>query len=130
MITWKDNEGLPVPTFHCECGEITEGFTICLKCNPQNYEVIGLPEDLERFKRMSKEKHNDAFMMIENLPESVGNMEFPFNRIKEENEILKDRSISVLYKEIWNEAIEAAAKEIEDSDDGKFQASKIRELKK
>jgi hypothetical protein len=27
--------------FHCDdCGAITEGFSLCLKCNPQTYEVI------------------------------------------------------------------------------------------
>lgn len=70
-----------------------------------------------RLQNMSDEeieKYNDSFMMIDGLTESVG----------------IDVSESVLRREIWNEAIEAAAKEIEDSDDGKFQASKIRELKK
>lgn len=76
------------------------------------------------------EEHNSKFMMIDGLTDSVGNMEFPFNKIKEETEFLKDRSISLLCDEIWNAAIEAAAKEIEDGDDGKFQASKIRSLKK
>lgn len=63
-ITYKNVEGFAIPTFNCsECGHKTEGFTICLKCNPQTYTVLsdGLTE-------------------------------------------------SVLYKEIWNEAIEAATK--------------------
>jgi hypothetical protein len=37
-ITYSDDE-FPIPTFHCDCGQVTEGFSICLKCNPQTYTV-------------------------------------------------------------------------------------------
>jgi hypothetical protein len=39
-ITYKMESGFPIPTFHCQiCKTDTEGFSICLKCNPQTYEV-------------------------------------------------------------------------------------------
>lgn len=39
-ITYTVQAGLLIPTFHCSiCGHNSEGFSICLKCNPQTYEV-------------------------------------------------------------------------------------------
>lgn len=47
-ITYKENEdGFPIPTYHCgRCGQTTEGFSICLKCNPQTYEVTGMSDKI------------------------------------------------------------------------------------
>ena len=39
-ITYNSDTGLPIPTFHCSiCGHDSEGWSICLKCEPQTYEV-------------------------------------------------------------------------------------------
>ena len=36
------HDRLPTINYECfKCGERTEGFSVCLKCNPQIYEVIG-----------------------------------------------------------------------------------------
>lgn len=39
-ITYNTKNEFPIPTFHCNCGQSTEGFSICLKCDPQTYTVI------------------------------------------------------------------------------------------
>jgi hypothetical protein len=45
-ITYSTDE-LPTPTFHCaNCGHSTEGFSICLKCNPQTYRIAGIEKAL------------------------------------------------------------------------------------
>lgn len=60
------------------------------------------------------EKHNEGFMMIEGLHESVGNCE------------------SVFEREIWNKAIEAAIASIPEFKDDKMTDIKdnLRSLKK
>lgn len=42
FVRWKigPTHYLPIPTFHCSiCGHNSESFSICLKCEPQTYEV-------------------------------------------------------------------------------------------
>lgn len=54
-ITYKDNDGLPIPTFHCSnCGHDSEGWSICLKCNPQTYEVRGMSDENKYYIKDSK----------------------------------------------------------------------------
>lgn len=86
-----DESKLPTVKFSCDdCGTITEGYNLCLKCNPQKYEVHNEPDPLLA-------KHTIA--------------------------------LDAYAKEIWNAAIEEAAKWL-DNNHGTVDAIEIRKLKK
>lgn len=84
-----------------------------------------------RLQNMSDEeieKHNDSFMMIERLHDNEQLKIVGMEKAIEENKFLHNRNISVLEKEIWNRAIEAAANIAEEW--ANDTASEIRKLKK
>lgn len=85
-ITWSEpiDHNYSIPTFHCDCGEITEGFQICLKCNPQTYEVIGMTNKEQILK------------MLEGRIETM--------------QSLAIECIEMIYNAGYNEGIEHAAK--------------------
>lgn len=95
-ITYINDEGgFPHPTFHCSvCWEATEGFSLCLRCNPQRYEVVGTEDSLS-------------------------------------GTAINAAQSNVYAKEVWNEAIEAAAKHLDSvSDYPNYVGEQIRKLKK
>lgn len=99
-VTWSAGE-FPIPTFHCDkCGQTTEGFTLCLRCNPQTYEV-SFDKMQNQNKLISKEFNK---IEIKNCPVEIAN-------------------------DIWNAAIEAAAIEVDKADNW-LHGDKIRKLKK
>lgn len=69
-ITYEYNEGLPIPSFHCECGHITEGFSLCLKCNPQSYTVTELKCNAEPDNCYAVEIWNDALELAAKMVET------------------------------------------------------------
>src|ERR1700727_135278 len=83
-ITYSSDE-FPIPTFHCaKCGQNSKGFSLCLKCNPQTYTVVGLEKAENEMAEAVKNYHG---IQIKNCPIEVA-------------------------ADIWNAAIEAAANSI------------------
>lgn len=101
-IKYSGDDTFPYPSFYCDCGHVSHGWSICLKCNPQTYKVHGMTDDsLDDVALGSKVR-------------IVG--------------IERALAPSVFEVEIWNKAIEAAAKHVELYD--KWFAKEIRKLKK
>lgn len=102
-IKWSSvTEGFPVPTFYCDCGQVTEGFSVCLKCNPQTYEVAKVK------------------------PKYLQDIESKIDQITK----LTDEIAEQIYKAAYNEAIEDAANSFEGSPEMKPAADQVRRLKK
>lgn len=145
-ISYNNEDELPIPTYHCsECKTNTEGFSICLKCNPQTYEVrkpdvikaalsVGIiqceicnkpkpnPNNIWRCLNCNGKLYTVPKAMINKFDTSDANL----GSSKKGYAVPND---SVYTKEIWNEAIEAAAK-IPDYLGDRMTTALIRELKK
>lgn len=117
-ITYSDSE-FPIPTFHCSvCWEATEGFSICLKCNPQRYEVVGIEKAFSASTEAYSVEHNDKQDRIDkSLAKQLA------------TSIQINTKLKLQQKEIWNKAIEAAAK-VDALGMNKYLAQEIRKLKK
>lgn len=126
-ITYDFTSGLPIPTFHCKCGEKTEGFRICLKCNPQKYEVtalVGTPPNLPwwRLRSMSDDdiqKFNRSHMVEVRMVEQT-------EKILNEHE---HKLYQQTYKKAWNAAIDKLADIIDNNKGVLFTADEIRKFK-
>lgn len=116
-------EGFPIPTYHCDCGQDTEGFIICLKCNPQTYTIrTGHPPTLPYWK---------ALCMTDEEIKEFNNRYIHEEEMSEPDDTrTKYRIAEALERDIWNEAIEAAASKLEEFVYYKPGANEIRKLKK
>lgn len=102
-ITYKENEsGFPIPTYHCgRCGHTTEGFSICLKCNPQTYEVEEMTDKITV---------DPSGLTIEQTSELA---RMTAKQIYTQGYVAGEAAV---YKIAYNEAIADAAKMIESFD--------------
>lgn len=144
QITYHLNEGgFSIPTFHCfTCKTDTAGFSICLNCNPQTYEVYGMtkPDVIKAVFDKCKCKghpfncYNHPYSCGCNEPQSVGIFDTSDANLGQTKKGYAIPNNSVYAKEIWNTAIEAAAElvqnELGEPDDTFWIVNDIRKLKK
>lgn len=130
-IIYTCNEGgFPIPNYHCDCGHVTEGFQICLKCDPQTYKVEGMKDDslddtqfTQDVLKIAQQERDRAALQIDldEQKEACWNNYVAVGVGKH-----CDYTANVYGREVWNSAIEAAAEITKHSG----YVEQIRKLKK